>query len=121
MVRWRILSYDTVSNLTTDPLFIDLDGIAGQDTDQYYGTVAQEAANTTQLPVLLWFVADINAANTIGGSRCSVLYRDKFYDYVSVNLHGQSTQGFPKKSYNPKHEPALQLRGQSKAAQCHGL
>ncbi len=100
MVRWRILARDTLSNLTTDPLFIDLDGIAGQDTDQYYGTVVQEAVNTTQLPVMLWFVADLNAANTAGGTRCSVMYRDKFYDYVAVNIHGQSTQGFPKKSYN---------------------
>jgi hypothetical protein len=100
MVRWRILARDTSNNLTTDPLFIDLDGIAGQDTDQYYGTVVQEAANTTQLPVLLWFVSDINAANTLAGTRCSVMYRDKFYDYVAVNIHGQSTQGFPKKSYN---------------------
>ena len=100
MLRWRIVATDTASTPTADPLFIDLDGIAGPDTDQYYGTVAQESGYTTQLPVLHWFVQDENAAATGGGTRCSVFYLDRFYDYVSVNIHGQSTQGFPKKSYN---------------------
>ena len=100
MLRWRIVATDTAGTPTTDPLFIDLDGIAGQDTDQYYGTVAQESGYTTQLPVLHWFVQDPGAAAGGGGTQCSVFYLDRFYDYVFVNIHGQSTQGFPKKSYN---------------------
>ena len=101
MLRWRIVATDAASTPTTDPLFIDLDGIVGPDTDQYYGTAAQETGYTTGLPVMHWFVQDPAAANTVTpGSRCSVLHLDRFYDYVAVNLHGQSTQGFPKKSYN---------------------
>lgn len=100
MLRWRIVATDTASVPTTEPLFIDLDGIAGPDTDQYYGTVAQEGGYNTQLPVLYWFVQNEGAAATTTGTQCSVFYLDRFYDYVSVNIHGQSTQGFPKKSYN---------------------
>ena len=101
MLRWRSVATDTASTPTTDPLFIDLDGIVGPDTDQYYGTVAQEAGYTTGLRVMQWFVQDPAAADTVApGSRCSVFHLDRFYDYVAVNLHGQSTQGFPKKSYN---------------------
>jgi CotH kinase protein/Concanavalin A-like lectin/glucanases superfamily/Lamin Tail Domain len=101
MLRWRIVATDTASSVSTDPLFIDLDGVAGPDTDQYYGTIAPDAGYTTGLPVLHWFVQDPNQANTVSpGSRCSVFFLGRFYDYVFVNLHGQSTQGFPKKSYN---------------------
>ena len=101
MLRWRVIAKDSANNTTTDPLFINLDGIAGADTDQYYGTVVPDSGYTTQLPVLHWFVQDPAAAATVTpGSRCSIFYLGKFYDYVAVNLHGQSTQGFPKKSYN---------------------
>lgn len=101
MIRWRIVAKDSANTTTTDPLFIDLDGIAGQDTDQYYGTVAPDAGYTTGLPVLHWFVETPANADTVSpGTRASVFFLGKFYDYVFVNLHGQSTQGFPKKSYN---------------------
>ena len=100
MLRWRIVATDTANTPTTDPLFINLDATPGPDTDQYYGTVAQDGGYTTQLPVLYWFVQNENAAATAAGTQCSVFYLGRFYDYVSVNIHGQSTQGFPKKSYN---------------------
>ena len=100
MLRWRVVATDTAASVSTDPLFQNLDGIAGEDTDQYFGTVAAESGYTTQLPVMQWFVQDPAAAATPAGTRCSVFYLDRFYDFVSVNIHGQSTQGFPKKSYN---------------------
>ncbi len=100
MLRWRVVAADTLNNQSTDPLFLDLDGVTGADTDQYFGTVSLESGYTTQLPVLHWFVEDANAAAGTTGTRCSVFYLDRFYDYVFVNIHGQSTQGFPKKSYN---------------------
>ena len=100
MIRWRIIAKDSANNTTTDPLFIDLDGIAGQDTDQYYGTIAPDSGYTTLLPVLHWFIENPANADTLTGTRASVFYLGRFYDYVYVNIHGQSTQGFPKKSYN---------------------
>ena len=100
MIRWRIVAKDSANNTTTDPLFIDLDGIAGQDTDQYYGTIAPDAGYTTGLPVLHWFLESPANADNATGTRASMFYLGRFYDYVYVNIHGQSTQGFPKKSYN---------------------
>ncbi len=100
MIRWRIVAKDSANNTTTDPLFIDLDGVAGQDTDQYYGTIAPDSGYTTLLPVLHWFLENPANADNATGTRASVFYLGRFYDYVFVNIHGQSTQGFPKKSYN---------------------
>ena len=100
MLRWRIIAKDSANTTTTDPLFIDLDGVAGQDTDQYYGTVAPDAGYTTGLPVLHWFLETPANADNATGTRASVFFLGRFYDFVYVNIHGQSTQGFPKKSYN---------------------
>ncbi|MDB6151850.1 MAG: Spore coat protein CotH [Chthoniobacteraceae bacterium] len=98
MLRWRIIAKDTANTQSTDPLFLNLDGVAGADTDQYFGTVAQEGGYNTQLPVLYWFVQNPNGISP--GTQCSIFYRDRFYDYVGVSIHGQSTQSFPKKSLN---------------------
>jgi hypothetical protein len=100
MLRWRVVASDSAGNVSTDPLFIDLDGIAGQDTDQYFGTIAPDAGYTTALPVLHWFVENPGSAETLGGTRTSIFFLGRFYDFVEVNLHGQSTSGFPKKSFN---------------------
>ena len=71
------------------------------DSDRYYGTVAQNTAlSTSQLPILETFVEDEVAVNTRGGTRTSVYYLGEFYDNVQMDLHGQSTSGFPKKSYD---------------------
>ena len=40
------------------------------------------------------------AADTRSGTRCSLYYRGEFYDNVRIDLHGQTTAGFPKKSYD---------------------
>ena len=39
-------------------------------------------------------------AGTVTGSRGAVYYDGEFYDNVLFTLHGQSSSGFPKKSYN---------------------
>ncbi|MES2571098.1 MAG: CotH kinase family protein, partial [Verrucomicrobiota bacterium] len=98
MLRWRVVARDTAGTQTTDPLFVNLDGVTGADTDQYFGTVAQENGTNTQLPVFYWFLQ--NPAGITSGTQCSIYYLDHFYDYVGVNIHGQSTQAFPKKSVN---------------------
>ena len=54
----------------------------------------------TALPVLHWFTSNAAGAGTATGSRGSVYYEGEFYDNVLFTLHGQSSSGFPKKSYN---------------------
>jgi spore coat protein CotH len=90
-----ICRLDTKGTETDDPPFHD-----PLDSPQYFGTVAFDPALQTRLPVLHWFTTNPSAAGTAAGSRGAVYYDGELYDNVLFNLHGQSSAGFPKKSYN---------------------
>ena len=70
------------------------------DSHQYVGTVAADSSIKTKLSVVEWFVQNPARANTTGGTRGAIFYLGELYDNVFFNRHGQSTGGFPKKSYN---------------------
>jgi len=96
MMRWRVLATDTQGNATRAPLYTDFN-----DSDEYFGTIADAPlVATSNLPVLHWFVENYSAANTRGGTRASYYYLGRFYDNIQVDLHGQTTSGFSKKSYD---------------------
>ena len=95
MIRWRFVAADTVGVETSEPTFRD-----PLDSHQYFGTVADDPSMQTRLSVLHWFTSNPAAAGTAAGSRGAVYYNGEFYDNVFFNLHGQSSAGFPKKSYN---------------------
>lgn len=93
MIRWRIIATDNAGIVSTSPPFP-----IATDSEQYYGTVAQDPSIVSQLPVVHWFVLDTANSTTSTGTRCSMFYKDRFYDNFFCSIHGQSTQGFPKKS-----------------------
>lgn len=96
MLRWRFEALDTMAGVGRAPAFID-----PHDSDEYFGSVALNGEiSSSQLSVLHWFIDDAAAANTRSGTRASFYYLGEFYDNVSVNLHGQTSSGFPKKSYD---------------------
>lgn len=96
MIRWRIIAQDNQSNSATSPPYLD-----PADSDQYFGTIATDPAiNTSLLPVLHWFIQTPSAANDRSGTRASFFYLGEFYDNIQVDLHGQTTAGFAKKSYD---------------------
>ena len=95
MIRWRFVAMDSVGTETREPAFRD-----PLDSPQYYGTVAHDGSLQSRLPVLHWFTSNPAAAGTASGSRGAVYYEGEFYDNVLFTLHGQSSAGFPKKSYN---------------------
>jgi hypothetical protein len=96
MLRWRFQAADVNGNLGRAPAYLD-----PLDSDQYFGTVAANADEAASaLPLLHLFVADVAAGDTRAGTRGAVFYLDRFYDNVMVDLHGQSTAGFQKKSYD---------------------
>jgi len=96
MLRWRFEALDDHGNPGRAPTFADPD-----DADEYFGSVAVNSdADNSLLPVLHWFVQNPSAANTRGGTRASFFFLDEFYDNVQIDLHGQTTSGFPKKSYD---------------------
>ncbi len=105
MVRWYVLAVDTAGRVSRWPTFRD-----PQDSPQYEGTVVEDPSLTNPLPVLHWFIQEPSAANTDTGTRCSLFYDGQFYDNVWIDIHGQSSRGFPKKSYNIDFHPGYNFR-----------
>jgi len=96
MVRWSVTANDTSGRGSRVPHFAD-----PLESPEYLGTVVVDTATAdSQLPVLHWFIENPTAANNRNGTRASVFYLDEFYDNIRVDLHGQSSAGFPKKSYD---------------------
>ncbi|MFO0750417.1 MAG: CotH kinase family protein, partial [Myxococcota bacterium] len=54
----------------------------------------------SSLPVMHWFVSSPESADTTSGTRGALFYGGELYDNIKFFIHGQSTAGFPKKSYN---------------------
>jgi len=100
MVRWYITTRDTAGRESRFPAHIDL-----LNSPEYCGTVVEDPSLTNPLPVLYWFILNPNAANSDAGTRCSLYYDGQFYDNLLIYIHGQSSRGFPKKSYNIDFHP----------------
>lgn len=97
MLRWRFEAVDTASTLTKLPAYLD-----PIDSPQYFGTVAQrnDLANTL-LPVVDWFVSGAPTTGpTAAAFRGSMYFLGYFYDNIGHEIHGQSTAGLTKKSYD---------------------
>jgi hypothetical protein len=96
MIRWRVEATDTLGAVGKAPRFYD-----PIDSPEYYGTVAQDPSLTTsQLPVVHWFMEGNQNPDGNTRARIAIFHLDEFYDNVGANIHGQSTQGFGKKSYD---------------------
>ncbi|MCC7377471.1 MAG: lamin tail domain-containing protein [Verrucomicrobiales bacterium] len=95
MTRWRFVATDASGLETENPPYPN-----PLDSSRYYGTVTEDARIQSKLPVLHWFVSNAASAGTASGARGSLYYDGEFYDNVLFTLHGQSSAGFPKKSYN---------------------
>ena len=97
MVRWRVTASDASGDLTRSPSYTD-----PLNSPEYWGTVVAvpNPVPGGQLPVLHWFTNNAAAHDGAGGGRCSIFYNGQFLDNVSADIHGQSSQAFPKKSYD---------------------
>jgi hypothetical protein len=95
MIRWFFRARDTAGNTSRWPLYRET-----SNSPQYLGTIVNDPRLTNPLPVLHWFIQNASLADGTGGTRASVFWNGVLYDNIFVNLHGQSSQGFPKKSYN---------------------
>lgn len=97
MLRWRFEVADVNGNITKLPAYLST-----TDSPQYFGTVAQSTlAANSQLPVMEWFVEGAPATGpTSSAFRGSLYYLGYFYDNIGHEIHGQSTAGLAKKSYD---------------------
>ena len=105
MVRWFISAKDTAGRRSRFPAYID-----ELNSPQYFGTIVEDPNLTNPLPVLHWFIRTPNAANSDSGTRCALFYDGVFYDNVGINIHGQSSRGFPKKSYDIDFHPGFNFK-----------
>lgn len=110
MTRWRFSALDTEGSETKEPPYR-----SAVDSEQYYGTVTQDPRIQTRLSVFHWFTTNPGGAETLSGSRGAVYYDGEFYDNVMFYLHGQSSAGFPKKSYNIDFTHAQHFRWSTNA------
>jgi len=97
MFRWRFEAVDVSNLITRLPAYLD-----PLDSPQYFGTVAADPSTAaSQLPVLEWFVqGSPTNGPTAASFRGCCYYLSNFYDNVGHEIHGQSTSGFAKKSYD---------------------
>ncbi|MBM3845222.1 MAG: hypothetical protein FJ405_02910, partial [Verrucomicrobia bacterium] len=100
MLRYFVSSADTQARTFRWPLFQD-----PLASPRYLGTIVRNPALTNALPVLHWFVQSPGAAETETGTRCSVVYRDEFYDNVFVRIRGASARSYVKKSFKFDFNP----------------
>ena len=100
MVRYFVTSADTQGRTFRWPMYQHR-----LASPQYLGTVVRNPALTSALPVFHWFVQNPSLAETEAGTRCSVFYRDEFYDNVLVRIRGASSRSYAKKSFKFDFNP----------------
>ena len=105
MVCWYVRAEDTSGNVSRDPLFA-----LATNSPQYYGTVVQDPAVHSSLPVIHWFVQNVGASETRSGTRGSVYFDGEFYDNVVIHIRGGSTAGAPKKHFKVKFNSGYKFR-----------
>jgi len=105
MVRWSITATDTAGRESRFPASLDPD-----NSPEYCGTVVHDPGLVNPLPVLHWFIDNPGAANSDAGTRCTLFHDGEFYDNVRINIHGQSSRSFPKKSYDIDFHPRYNFK-----------
>jgi len=99
MVRYYITAIDSGGGTTREPLFPH-----GAWSSQYHGAVVKNPGLVNPLQVMHLFITQANldgaGNNQNGRFAASIYFLGEFYDNVGLNRHGQSSQGFPKRSYD---------------------
>ncbi|MEZ5299578.1 MAG: LamG-like jellyroll fold domain-containing protein [Verrucomicrobiales bacterium] len=85
MVRWYAVANESLATEVREPPF------ATAESEAYYGTVVQDPAVATALPVLQWFTQSEAGADSSAGTRASALFRGRFYDNFFCRIRGASS------------------------------
>jgi len=94
MIRWKVTASDTKGNTSRFPLYP-----YPNDSPEFLGTVVNSHINSG-LPAIEWFVENVSASESRGGTRCSVYYLGEFYDNVDIHIRGGSTATrYPKRHF----------------------
>ncbi|PYI81548.1 MAG: hypothetical protein DME26_19790 [Verrucomicrobia bacterium] len=105
MVRYFVTARDTTGDASRQPPY----QIPSRSA-QYFGTVVADPSVVSSLPLFHWFLQNPSAADTDAGARGSLFFNGEFYDNITANIHGQSSSGFRKKSYDFDLNPGDHVR-----------
>jgi hypothetical protein len=94
MLRWKVIATDTKGNTSHLPLYP-----YPYDSPEFFGTVVADRSINSSLPVIEWFVENVAASETRGGTRGSVYFLGEFYDNIDIHIRGGSTASAPKKHF----------------------
>jgi hypothetical protein len=98
MVRYAVTATDAATNQTRWP-----PSLPGPGHPQYEGVVVENPAlASSRLPVLQLFFEKPAAMDSDKTAYGSAALRGEFFDQVGIDLHGQTSRGFPKHSYDLK-------------------
>ncbi|MFT7511985.1 MAG: hypothetical protein ACI9QL_001192 [Candidatus Omnitrophota bacterium] len=89
LLRYRIVAEDNAIGRTRAPAFLDQE--SKSQSPEYYGTVVDDPAFVSSLPIFLWYTDDVPNSGTRIGSRASVYYNGRFYDNLYVRQRGGFT------------------------------
>lgn len=95
IIRYNFTVIDESDVSTAWPRAVDT-----TDRELNYGTIVADPTVVSDLPVMYTYLINASGADGDIGTRGAVYYNGVFYDNVLVNIHGQSTRSFPKKSYD---------------------
>ena len=104
MIRWYFVANDVDGNLSRFPITTNASVTDPVSAPEYFGTIVDPTNVTSVLPIVHLFVdpAQQSAVDGQAGGRASVFYDGEFYDNVEMELRGNSTAGYPKKSHRFK-------------------
>ncbi|MBN1505594.1 MAG: lamin tail domain-containing protein [Sedimentisphaerales bacterium] len=105
MVRWYVKAEDVNGKVSRNPLFA-----LPNDSPEWYGTVVQDSAIHSSLPVVHWFVQNVGASESRSGTRGALYYNGEFYDNVVIHIRGGSTAGAPKKHFKVRFNHGYKFR-----------
>ena len=107
MVRWRVEAVDSAGTTNREPLYL-----SPTNSPRYFGTVAIDTSVVTTLPVFQLFVAPASLAgmDTETGARGAFFYDGEFYDNMYVELRGNTTAVYNKKSHRLEFNKGYGLR-----------
>ncbi len=107
MIRWYITAKDSLNYTSRWPLFATPTGTA-----EYDGTVVQPDYVTSKLPIFQLFIdpANQSAADSQSGAPASFYYDGEFYDNIEINLRGNTTAQYSKKSHHLNFNDEHKLR-----------
>jgi hypothetical protein len=104
MIRYKVLVNDGTATTTLPPFLEPL------GSPEWFGTVVIDPSHApSPLPVWEWFVQNPSAATTETGTRCSLWVEGRFYDNVEVHRRGNTSAGYPRKSFKFDFNPGDRL------------